>query len=161
LATWDGRWFARFQGVRTKVPICIQKETDMQRFMRLAVGVAVLTACGLSIPGAGAQSSSEPPASQSSADIPDNKLDAAAVAMRRIASLQQDYRDQIASAPSADRGRIANEASNALTKAVTDQGLSVDEYAKIVDAAQNDLDVRQRILQRLRSLRDETGESHQ
>jgi hypothetical protein len=133
----------------------------MQRFVRLAVRVAVLTACGLSIPGAGAQSLSQPPASQSSADIPDNKLDAAAAAMRRIASLQQNYRDQIAAAPSADRNRIANEAGDALTKAVTDQGLSVDEYAKIVDAAQNDLDVRQRILQRLRSLRDDNSENHQ
>ena len=80
--------------------------------------------------------------------------------MQRIASLQQNYRDQISAAPSADRNRIANEAGNALTKAVTDQGLSVDEYANIVDAAQSDLGVRQRILQRLRSLRDENSENH-
>jgi hypothetical protein len=36
----------------------------------------------------------------------------------------------------------------------------VDEYANIVDAAQSDLGVRQRILQRLRSLRDENSENH-
>jgi hypothetical protein len=132
----------------------------MQRFMRFAARAAVIVWCGLLIPAAVAQTSSQPSIPQSSANIPDEKLDAAAAAMKRIASLQQKHRDQISAAPSADRNRIANEAGNALTKAVTDQGLSVDEYANIVDAAQSDLGVRQRILQRLRSLRDENSENH-
>ena len=64
----------------------------------------------------------------------------------------------MAAAPSGDRKRIANEASDALTKAVTDQGLSVNEYAEIVDAAQNDAGVREKILQRIRPQRGEEDE---
>ena len=93
----------------------------MQRFMRFAARAAVIVWCGLLIPAAVAQTSSQPSIPQSSANIPDAKLDAAAATMQRIASLQQNYRDQISAAPSADRNRIANEAGNALTKAVTDQ----------------------------------------
>ena len=50
--------------------------------------------------------------------------------MERIASLQQDFRKQV-------------------SKAVTDQGLSVDEYAEIMDVAQNDPQVRQKIMSRI------------
>jgi uncharacterized protein DUF4168 len=43
-----------------------------------------------------------------------------------------------------------NEAVNALAKAVTDQGLSVEEYDSILEVAQNDPDVREKIRQRIR-----------
>ena len=44
---------------------------------------------------------------------------------------------------------IADEAINAMKKAVTDQGLSVDEYNTIVQTAQNDPTVRQKLVQRI------------
>ena len=47
-----------------------------------------------------------------------------------------------------DRLRMVG--SNALVKAVTDQGLSVDEYSTILQVAQNDAAVRDKLLQRLR-----------
>jgi hypothetical protein len=75
--------------------------------------------------------------------------------LQRIASLQQDYRSQIAAAPPADRDRIVKEATGALTKAVTDQGLSIDEYAQIIDEAQNNPPVREKILQRVRPSKEE------
>ena len=37
-----------------------------------------------------------------------------------------------------------------MKKAVTDQGLSVDEYNTIVQTAQNDLTIRQKLVQRIR-----------
>jgi hypothetical protein len=43
-----------------------------------------------------------------------------------------------------------NEAVNALEKAVTDQGLSVEEYDSILEVAQSDPDVREKIRQRIR-----------
>jgi len=43
---------------------------------------------------------------------------------------------------------ISDEAKAALTKAVTDQGLSVQEYTAILAIAQNDADVRDKLLQR-------------
>jgi hypothetical protein len=44
---------------------------------------------------------------------------------------------------------VIAEASNALQKAVTDQGLSVDEYNTIVKTAQNDPALREKLRQRL------------
>src|SRR6516225_11966997 len=50
----------------------------------------------------------------------DQKLDAVATAIERVASLKQDYQQRIAAAAPSDKERIANEAINALAKAVTD-----------------------------------------
>jgi hypothetical protein len=85
-------------------------------------------------------------------DIPDQKLDAAAAALGCVASLKQDYEQRVAAAPAQpDKERIVAEANDALTKAVTDQGLSVEEYDTIMEVAQNDLDVREKPLQPLRT----------
>jgi hypothetical protein len=40
---------------------------------------------------------------------------------------------------------------SALAKAVTDQGLSVEEYTSILDVAQANAEVREKIRQRIRS----------
>ena len=56
---------------------------------------------------------------------------------------------QIAAAPPSEQERIAAEATNALAKAVTDQGLSVEEYDSILEVAQNDPQVGEKIRQRL------------
>ncbi len=85
-----------------------------------------------------------------SPNIPDQKLDAAAAAIERVASLKQDYQQRIAAAAPSDKERIANEAINALAKAITDQGLSVEEYDSILEVAQNDPEVREKIRQRIR-----------
>ena len=42
------------------------------------------------------------------------------------------------------------EANDALEKAVTDQGLSVEEYSSILEVAKNDPEVRGKIIQRIR-----------
>jgi hypothetical protein len=88
--------------------------------------------------------------SNESPAIPDQKLDAAAAAIERVASLKQDYQQRIAAAAPADKEGILNEAIHALAKAVTDQGLSVDEYDSILEVAQNDPDVREKNWQRIR-----------
>ena len=56
---------------------------------------------------------------------------------------------KIATAAPADKDRLAGDASNAMKKAVTDQGLSVEEYSSILRVAQNDPGIRDRLLQRL------------
>ena len=52
-------------------------------------------------------------------------------------------------APTSDKKRIAAEAFSAFQKAVTDQGLSLDEYISILEVAQNDPEVGDKIRQRL------------
>jgi hypothetical protein len=94
--------------------------------------------------------SPSPGATDQPSNIPDQKLDAAAAAAQRVASLKQDYQQRIAAAAPSDKERIANDAINALAKAVTDQGLSLEEYDSILEVAQNDPEVREKIRQRIR-----------
>ena len=123
------------------------------RFLTRSISAAVLMAAWqLCVPAASAQVESPSPAPTAPAQsIPDQKLDAAAAALQHVAGLKQDYEQRLAAAPAVpDKERIVAEANDALEKAVTDQGLSVDEYNTIMEVAQNDPNVRDKILQRLR-----------
>jgi hypothetical protein len=109
----------------------------MSQLARVVAGTALIVACHLSAVPVNAQTTApnsnaltSPGLSQHAPNITDQKLDKAAAALERIASLQQDFRKQV-------------------SKAVTDQGLSVDEYAEIMDVAQNDPQVRQKIMSRI------------
>jgi hypothetical protein len=94
----------------------------------------------------------QPPApTNPTTSIPNQKLDAAAAAIQRIASLKRDYQQLLEDAPTDDQPRIADEANIALEKAVTDQGLSVQEYTAIVEMAQNDPQVRRQIIERIQA----------
>ena len=124
----------------------------MQLFTR-SLAAAILTAgCCLSIPTVNVLAQSPPPGPSTSApDLSDQKLSAAAAALERVVSLQNDYGHRIAEAEApAEKERIVAEANNELTKAVTEQGLSVEEYASILDMAQDDPEIRGKILQRIR-----------
>ena len=123
----------------------------MRVLMRSAAASLLIAAGFLFVPAANAQVQSPSSGlSEQPRNIPDQKLNAAAAAIERVVSLKQDYQQRIASAAPADKERILNEAINALAKAVTDQGLSVEEYDSILEVAQNDPDVREKIRQRIR-----------
>lgn len=81
--------------------------------------------------------------------ISDQKLGAAAAAMQQVSTLRQTYQQQIAQAPDSDKPRLTGEANQALAKAVTDQGLSLDEYNSILQEAQRNPTVRDGLLQRM------------
>lgn len=83
-------------------------------------------------------------------NIPDNKLDAAAAAVKNVSAVKESYKQKIAQAPAADRERIADEADQALVKAVTDKGLSVEEYTAILEVAQADPVVKDKLVERLK-----------
>lgn len=124
------------------------------RHLMRPLAAAVLTLAWLcSAPAANAQvqSPSPPPApSEQSQNIPDEKLDKAAAALEQVSSVKESYQQRIEGAAPSDRQRISDEANNALVQAVTDQGLSVEEYTSIIVVAQNNPEVRQKILQRIR-----------
>lgn len=124
----------------------------MRRPISLAAA-AVLAAWFMAPSDTVAQAPSPKPgatAPAANANIPDHKLDAAAAAIQRVAKVSQDYQEQIAAAPPPDKERIAKQANTEMVKAVTDQGLSVDEYNSIVDVAQKDPAVHDKIIQRLK-----------
>lgn len=96
-------------------------------------------------------STSAPRPSTPAPDLSDQKLGAVAAALQRVASLQKDYRQRIDETQAPDeKERIVAEANNELTKAVTEQGLSVEEYASILDVARDDPEVRSKILEHIR-----------
>jgi uncharacterized protein DUF4168 len=147
--------------VRHRSPTSDPAAKTGDKFMRLLLrspAVAALAAVWLfSVPAANAQEQSPPPAqspsphaSDPAPNLTDQKLDATAAAVLRVATLKQDYQQRIAAAPPSDKERIAEEAISALSKAITDQGLSVDEYTSILEVAQDNPEVREKIRQRIR-----------
>jgi hypothetical protein len=128
------------------------------RLLPWIISAAAIGAGQLLVPVATAQNQPSPPAqapqtpqAQTPAPaISDQKLDATAAAIKSVASVQQDYQKRIAAADKSQQEGIAKEAVGAMTKAVTDQGLSVEEYSSILEMAQNNPDLRQKIIQRIR-----------
>ena len=119
--------------------------------MRPSIIAAAVLAAGwlLSPPAANAQAQ-QPSVSEAAPEISDQKLDATAAAIVRVAVLKEDYQQRINNAPPAEKERLAGEAMTALAKAVTDQGLSVEEYSSILEVAQINPEVRDKIRQRIR-----------
>ena len=124
----------------------------MMRVLMPSAAAILFIAMGLLLGSAASAQvqSPSPNLSQEPQNIPDQKLDAAAAAIGHVANLKQDYQQRIAAASSADKERLLDEALNAMKKAVTDQGLSVDEYDSILEVAKNDPGVREKIRQRIR-----------
>jgi predicted ATPase with chaperone activity len=83
-------------------------------------------------------------------NIPDKKLDAAAAAVKKVSVIKNNYDQQLAQAPVAEKKRLEDEVGDAMEKAVVDQGLSVEEYTTILKVAQKDPVVRDKLLQRMK-----------
>jgi hypothetical protein len=83
-------------------------------------------------------------------DISDKKLDACAAAVKKVSTVSDDYKKKLAQAPDAEKEKIRDDADRDVTKAVTDQGLSVQEYLGIMKVAQNDDTVRNKLMDRLK-----------
>jgi uncharacterized protein DUF4168 len=104
--------------------------------------------------GAGGALQAAPPAApapSSPAKVTDRQLNATAAAIREVTKVRQSYSARINSAPPSGKEQIIGEANLALAKAVTDQGLTVDEYNAILLTAQTDARLRQRLVERLQS----------
>src|SRR3984893_37024 len=131
---------------------------SMRLPMRSLAGGVATAVWLLSVPAANAQArfpspgpSEQRPSFPDEKSIPDQKLDAAAAALEQVANVREDYQQRMEAAAPSDRQGIADEAKNALVKAITNHGLSIEEYTSILVVAQNDPVVREKILQRVRS----------
>lgn len=131
----------------------------MEMLTRSLFAAVLIGGSSSCIPLANAQTAQgEAPSSGLSTPAPsitEQKLDAAAAALQRVVSLEKIYGQRLAEAPQAEKERILAEANDALEKAVADQGLSVEEYSSILEVAQNNPDLRGRILQRIRPSQDD------
>ncbi len=61
----------------------------------------------------------------------------------------REYQQRVDQASGSDKQQLVNEANGKMAKAITDQGLSVQEYTTIIVTAQNDPTVKEKLLQRL------------
>jgi hypothetical protein len=124
---------------------------------RSIAGVAVAVLCTgwvISAHPAAAQqqppTQQEPPATLSPApNVSDQQLDRAAAAIKSVEGVRSTYTQKLATAKPDEHDKILGEAGAAMKKAVTDHGLSVDEYNSIVKLAQDNPSVRAQIAQRL------------
>jgi hypothetical protein len=125
------------------------------RMVECSFAAALTAACLVLVPAANGQTPAPPSPGQTAPEqtpnLSDQKLDQMAAAVKQVASVKQDYQQRLATAAPSDQQRIAEEAGDALEKAVTDQGLSVEEFNTIIVVAQNDPNVLEKIRQRLRS----------
>jgi hypothetical protein len=128
-----------------------REEKEMRLFPQPLAAVILTAGCYLSIPAVTVLAQSPRPGpSTSGPDLSDQKLSAVAAALERVVNLQKDYRQRITETEApADKERIVAEANNELTNAVTEQGLSVEEYTSILNVARDDAEIRGKILQHI------------
>jgi hypothetical protein len=128
--------------------------------MKSTIGFCAMTLAAASLflaPAVNAQtqtpsapSTTKPQPAAPAADISEKKLDAAAKAVKNVSTIRDSYEQKLIKAPSDQKAKLADEASDAMAKAVKDEGLSVEEYTSIIEVAQNDPVVRNKLLQRLK-----------
>lgn len=117
----------------------------------IGVAVAVLSAGWLMAQPAVAQTRPGTPDAPAAPDrgVSDQKLDQAAAAIQQVTTIRKDYSGKLSGASPDEQDKIAEEAHAAMQKAVTDHGLSIEEYNSIVQLAQNDPSVRDQLMKRL------------
>ena len=96
-----------------------------------------------------AQSPANGAPAASSGSISDQKLKEAAHAIPQVEGIRQNYQQQFAQAPDGDKQRIQNQAGDEMKKAIADQGLSVAEYNSILQSAEQNADVRTRLIEQM------------
>ncbi len=80
-------------------------------------------------------------------DVSDTKVQQVGAALREINQVRNDYGARLTSAQTdEERQELQNEAQAVMVEAVTGQGLSVGEFNEVVEAADDDPTLRDRVL---------------
>jgi len=83
----------------------------------------------------------------SGATISDETIAKAGAAFKRVSEISGAYSPRLAAAPTPDeRVHLISEELVAATTAVSDQGLTVDQYNNVMETAQSDPGVKERLL---------------
>jgi hypothetical protein len=86
------------------------------------------------------------PAPAPSATIPDQTIGKAGAALHDVAKLQQKYQGQMESASPEQKKGLSEQANAEAVQAIQSHGISVQEYSTVVRTAQNNPQVKQRLL---------------
>jgi hypothetical protein len=120
----------------------------MRRILLVAAGVAI----GLAPTLAFAAPDQAAPAAPSSTEatqgssIPDGTIGKAGAALHDVAGLQQKYQGKMETASPDQKQGLSAQANAEAVQAIQSHGLSVQEYSNVVRTAQNNPQVKQRLL---------------
>jgi hypothetical protein len=119
----------------------------MRSWITLLTGLALCLSPALAIAAPDQGPASPPaPAAMPDANISDGTIGKAGAALRDVAKLQQKYQGQIESAGPAQKQGLSEKANAEAVQAIQSHGLSVQEYSTVVRTAQNNPQVKQRLL---------------
>jgi len=117
----------------------------IRRLMILGATAALALAPGLAL----AQTPDSPPGP--SAAIPDQTIGKAGAALHDVARLQQKYQGEMESASPDRRKDLSEQAHAEAVQAIQSHGISIQEYTSVMRTAQNDPQLRQRLLEAARA----------
>lgn len=110
-----------------------------------AVTLAAAAALGL---GSAAQAQEGGSAGTFADQVDEQQLEAFVVARAEVQEIQQEYTSRLQSAEDDQRAaELQSEAQEKMVTAVEDEGLSVQEFNQIAEAAQNDPEVQEKLQQ--------------
>lgn len=120
----------------------------MRKLMALGAGVALTLAPALAFGQSGQAPLSAPSAQSpaSAAAIPDDTINKTGAALHDVARVNQKYLGEMQSAPPAQRQTLSAQANAEAVQAIRSHGLSVEQYSSVLHTAQNDPQLRQRLL---------------
>ena len=79
--------------------------------------------------------------------VPEATVTKAGAALRQVAEIKNVYAAKVQAAPTrTSASQVSEQEIAAATKAISDQGLTVDEYNNVMELAQVDQDLRERLL---------------
>jgi len=121
--------------------------------LRAGILPAALLAAAIALPAAAQQqtngnpSSSAPGVATPESGMSDMTVNKVGAALRQVLQVKQTYSQRMQNANTqAERQEIASQADGAAASAVTQQGLSVDQYNRVLLAARTDPALKQRVL---------------
>jgi Domain of unknown function (DUF4168) len=80
-------------------------------------------------------------------DVPDQVVSQVGKAVAQIMKLRQSYVDVVATAETEEeRQNLAGEIEDAAVRAISDQGLTVDQYNQVISATQADAELEERVM---------------
>jgi len=116
---------------------------DMRRIVSMAAAVALGCAPVLAVAAPG-QTPQSPPGP--AASIPDTTVNEAGAALHDVAKLQQKYQGQFEAASPEQKQGLSQKANAGAVQAIQSHGLSIEEYSNVMRTAQNNPQLKQRVL---------------
>jgi hypothetical protein len=111
----------------------------------VAAAAAVIATCAL--PAAAQQTSRVPQQQAQQSQVPDTTVKKVGSALRHVAMIRENYTQRSQSVSSQQqRQAMADQAETDAMKAVSDEGLSLQQYNQVIQLAKSDPQLRDRLL---------------